>query len=546
MKKSVFSLISILMCSIAHSQENNGNAVVSVENDYNPIVVQVKKKGFTPTVEENSNVTPLELVFSKRSNPYDSFTSERNVKELLPKQEIQSPGYVRLGYGTTNDADAKLAYRIATGKNGDLRMLASFDGYKSDVEGVAGEWNSRMFRTVLDACYTHTFETAMLSVGGNFTDRVFNYAPIVPSVMSGMETDKQNNIVYDIYANGFARLSAPLSIAFKGGFTHNRRAYSSGLRDAISENHANIGATLRHEIFDSRIREVGTMFSLDLFTYNGTLRDVTRGYGNVFSFEMNPFVGIMAGEWSLRAGANINMRNGNSAFLAVAPDIRVNGNLMDNVALYVTVGGGRSENGFAAMDRATPYWNFVEGAGTQLKPSYRVVDVEAGIRTGYRQLSADVFAGYTYTKDELLQTVAENYVALAQDNTSNLFVGTRIGYDCAGVLDVSLNARYDHSSCDNDYLLMMKPEFTVGVDAEVRPFKDLTIRAGYNFTRYTDAGSNERIDNRNELFAHVGYKVCKNIGLFLHGDNLLDCSYYEYPGIGTRGIRVSAGASVAF
>ena len=542
MKKSIFSLIAILLCSIMHAQENNTNAVVNVENDYNPIVVQVKKKEFTPTIESNSSVTPLELVFSKRSSPYDSFTSERNVKELLPRQKNPTLGYARLGYGTTNDIDAKFAYRLATGRDGDLSMLASFNGYKCSLDGIDSEWDSRMFSTLLDACYTHSFKTARISVGGNFSDKVFNYYNYVP----GMETDKQNNTVYNIYANGFSILSAPLSAAFNIGFTHNRRAYSTGRKDAVSENHATIGTRLGYEVYDSHIREFGAGISADIFAYNSTLRDASPSYSNVFSLDINPFMGLIVGDWNMRIGARMNLRNRNGAIFAIAPDLSIDGKLTKQLAIYAKISGGRRENNFAVMDDMTPYWNFIEGSDCQPKPTYRIADIEAGARIAYGQLSADLYAGYTYTKDDLLQTTGVNCVALAQDNTNDIFIGTRAGYDYGGIADVSISARYSHKTCDYSDLLIMHPELELDINAEVRPIKDLTVETGYRFIRYTKGENLGRLDNKNDLYARVSYKICKAVGIFLQGNNLFNSSFHEYPGIKARGIRVSAGASVNF
>ena len=167
-------MVSLFAFTMSHAQNEAPTAVVKVENDYKPEIVQVSKRGFTPTIENGTEITPLELKFSKGSTPFDRFTSERNIKELLPKQESPTPGYARLGYGTDNGVDAKLAYRLNTGNNGTMRMLAALDGFNTNVEGQYHEWKSRMYRTLLDADYTHEFEYLTLNVVGNFIGKVFN------------------------------------------------------------------------------------------------------------------------------------------------------------------------------------------------------------------------------------------------------------------------------------------------------------------------------------------------------------------------------------
>ena len=60
MRKSIFSLALLLACGSIHAQDEAPTAVVKVENDYKPIVVQVNKRGFTPTMASDEEITPLE------------------------------------------------------------------------------------------------------------------------------------------------------------------------------------------------------------------------------------------------------------------------------------------------------------------------------------------------------------------------------------------------------------------------------------------------------------------------------------------------------
>ena len=98
---------TMLMCSSIFAQKDTLNAVVQVENDYNPKVAKATKVTSTPQVEIQNNNTPLDIIFSQKTYPYRNFTGERNVKETLPKLQKQYPGYARLGYGTNNNIDAK-------------------------------------------------------------------------------------------------------------------------------------------------------------------------------------------------------------------------------------------------------------------------------------------------------------------------------------------------------------------------------------------------------------------------------------------------------
>ena len=90
-------------------------------------------------------------------------------------------------------------------------------------------------------------------------------------------------------------------------------------------------------------------------------------------------------------------------FFAIAPDIKAASNIKDNISVYGSITGGRTNNGFARLEEITPYWGFVEGNSARLKPTYRIVDINLGSRISFEPLSMEFNAGYAYTKDELLE-----------------------------------------------------------------------------------------------------------------------------------------------
>lgn len=552
MKKSVFSIIMLLTCSFAQAQEKVHTAVVNVENDYKPVVVQVNKKNFTPTVESETNVTPLELKFQKQATPFDRFTSERNLKELLPKQESAHPGYARLGYGTGGWVDAKVAYKLKTGENGNMKMVAALDGFNTEIDGEFRNWDSRMYRTLFDADYTHEFEYLTLNVVGNFNNRVFNYHSTGDEV--GI-TDKQNNKNYTLATKGTGKLTGPFSYTFNAAYSHNRRAYTVGNNEYIAQNHINGGGTIAYEIFDFELYNIGAEVNLDAYIYNSTLRKAANGYKNLFSADINPFLNFRFDNWKLFLGTKMNLRTNGGAAIAIAPNIKVEGNIAEKVSLYTSITGGRVNNGFEQLDAISPYWSFDKSSSYQFKPTYKVADFAAGARVGIEPLSFDFYAGYAYTKDDLLQTVsystifnhdALQFVDFGQQNTHNIYVGARVGCDLFGWLELAGNARYDHWNCDDKDYLVMKPQFFASIEAEAEPIEGLVAKAGYSLTRYTAGRTNGRIGNKYSLDARVSYRIDKRFGAFVQGENLLNCKYYEFAGYMARGIRAMAGVTVDF
>ena len=84
MKKSILLAAALVMSCAVFAQKDSLDAVIHVENAYTPVVTKATKKGFTPQSEESTAQAPLELDFSRTANPFKGFTSERDVKELLP------------------------------------------------------------------------------------------------------------------------------------------------------------------------------------------------------------------------------------------------------------------------------------------------------------------------------------------------------------------------------------------------------------------------------------------------------------------------------
>ena len=64
MKKITIFALSALFATTLFAQKDSLNAVVKVENEYNPIIVKAIKPSFTPQVENTSGNAPLDLVFS--------------------------------------------------------------------------------------------------------------------------------------------------------------------------------------------------------------------------------------------------------------------------------------------------------------------------------------------------------------------------------------------------------------------------------------------------------------------------------------------------
>lgn len=547
MKRIVLSLAALLVCGALFAQEDSKNAVVSVENDYNPTIVNVKKKNFTPTVEGKSNEKPAELIFSKQATPYMGFTSEKSTKEVLPAQEDALPGYLRAGYGIRNEIDAKVAYNLNFGDKSFLRFSGALDGFKCNVTGDYGKWNSRIYNSAAGVDFGYKFKKLVFDINGNFNNRVLNYQR---TPYPGGLSSRQHHMNYDIQINGVSQLAGPFAYTFNAGYTNSMMSYTGGVINPIREHHINAGGTLAYEIYTKFMRRIGIDMDFNGFLYNNTLQSNTNSFRNYFSMDLNPFADFNFNNWLITFGANLNIHTDNGPVFAIAPHVTIDKALTKRISFYGKFTGGRKDNSFKTIESITPYWGYTN---RQIKPTYRIIDALAGTRMTLEPLYFDIFAGYVLSKDDLLQTAVYSgeltnliYTNFEQGVTNDLFAGCRIGYDYGGWINVEADARYDHWACKNRDFLLLRPEVTANAKVEVRPIRNLTIKLGYNFTHYSKGEAGLRVSDKHDLYLRANYTINRYIGAFIQGSNLLNDKYYEYAGYYAKGISGMLGATLNF
>ena len=539
MKKSILFTIAILGASTLCAQKDSLNAVIQVENEYNPVVTKAAKKGFTPSTEQNNDNTPLELEFSQKATPFTGFVGERDVKDLLPKQNGNYPGYARLGYGTGNNVDAKLSYLFNLSEKDKLNAVASLEGFNTKMDSPVGKWDSRFYSSWAGAEYSHKFDDLLLKSNFEWSNDVFNYNTSVPG-------DKQNVQRFHIGAGAVSSLTGPFSYEAGVRFTRNHYRHLPFLftdeeakKGHFSENIIGADAEFKYELTDNTIRDIVTGVTFNNYSYSNL-----EGAKNFAEFNINPAANIRIDMFNIRVGAQLNMMT-RGTFLAVAPDIYAEVATSDAVTVYTSIKGGRTATGFKAMEEVSPYWSI----DRQPDPVYTVADITAGARISRAAFSANMYVGYAYTKDDLLD--CDSYIEgvrnvgcnIVQENTARAYIGGRAGYDHEGWLKVSAAAKYSYWKCDNRYLLGTKPEFEFELNGEARVLDDIYINATYSFATYA---YDDPSLNKNELNLRTTYKFADRFSAFVEGNNLLNREYVKYAGYYEQGINVLLGLSASF
>ena len=550
MKKIILSTLATLFAATTFAQTDSLNAVVKVENDYNPIIVKATKQSFTPQIEMPTDKTPLDLVFSRTATPFERFISNRDLANLLPSQEALYNGYARFGYGNRNNIDTKLGYRLDVGKNDVINLFASLTGFNCDIDGIElGEWKSRFYDTWLTADYTHRFRGLSLSILGGVNNKAFNYQPT--NLFQTYGTDKQHSNDYRLMARVKSHLAGPISYNANIGYQLHTRKYSSATSERINENQFTAGGDIKLEIDNEQLRSLGIAGTFDAFTYNDALKPQYNEYDNYISIRTNPFMNFRFDTWKLRLGIHADVLTANGKKIAFAPDIKFEGPISKNMIFYANATGGNQLNTFASFDELSPYWSYNKDS-KQITPTYNVFDIETGLRMSFEPLAIHLFVGYDYSKYNLLPTATlinpANlvYTGFAQDDTRKYYVGGKVSYDYSGWLNVTADARYNKWNCDEtDELLLFTPMIEANAKARARIYDGLYMGLGYNYVRYTK-GDDGRIKDMNNLNANISYKFHKQFNAYIQADNLLNKKYFSYAGYVTRGINFLAGVEYNF
>ena len=351
MKRNII-LISVLALSGAlFAQGNDRNPIVNVENDYDPKVIEATKLSFTPPLNTVSEGAAVDCRYSSEGVPFKGFTSTKDIMDVLPKKDYEYPDYVRLGYGLTNDIDAKACLNFNVGKRGWLRTTASFDGFKTGIDGLYDnmEWNSRLFRTAAGIGYTHNFKYLKLDIDGKFNNDVFNYQNYSDACTS--LTNKQNSRNYLAEIKGVSKLDGAFHYDFNASFGYLGRSYSSGVENVIGEGRYAAGLGLELDIENDLLHGMGIDMNVEGLMYDNRLREIGRGYDNTTSINVNPNLTFSFDEWIVKVGTRMNFITAGASLFAIAPDIHVEKNLLSNFTVFGSIVGDRTLNSFASMDK---------------------------------------------------------------------------------------------------------------------------------------------------------------------------------------------------
>lgn len=553
------SAFSVLLSVSVQAQQTTTDSTlvrtVIVENEYNPDLLDASKVNILPKVEEPV-VTKKDIEYSQTPMPAASLGT---YQELLPltQKEFQPDalrGYARLGYGNRGNIDARLSYLFALSARDQLGISASLDGLNGKIKYDGGlenksEWKSRFYRTNVNLDYKHLFDKVEMSVKGNYGLNLFNYLTD-PLSSYWPESDKQHTNKAR-FALGVASVddSLPLEFTAEVGYSYYDRKYSwSNLIIAPDkEQIIHAKADVSGEITDGQ--KVGLGVNLNQFLYSRTearLKDYT-------SVQLNPYYNYSTNNIEIRLGVHADLASHLGKGFVIAPDVALQFAFAESYKIYLKAGGGRELVDYRRLEVENPYWG--------MPLDWKSINIPLDAKIGFKASPVngfwfDLFGGYTIRNNDLCFT--NGIVNLSQgsysggeaafefEDTKVFYGGAHLQYAYKDLLSMSVKGVYSKWDANDDYYLLMKPEFNLDASVDVKLIDNLYLNLGYNYVTRPVAYEKKRLDPINNLTLGGSYKFFKNFSVYARINNLLNKEYQYYVNYPSQGFNFVAGISCSF
>jgi hypothetical protein len=541
MNKSALTLLysALLGMSAATAAAQDLNSEITVSHEVVPEERAATRLRVLPTLNLPT-VTPGKLsaatgVNSAELNPAIVTLEPADYANSLTRTPWR--GYADLGYFPIYNLGASAGYRFIDTPELTLNAYMQFNGYRYTT--THPDVNYRHLgdvtlhqNTVLgavNAAWRPKGTNGTLSASAYYSFKRYN----IP--LGSADTIITANRV-NIDANWAARIGA---VDYNVGAAYNLIT-TSGMPDALNQGRAkiNAGATWHYNDLSA--------WGLDLSATILETSHQTKGVTHIA-----PFYAYNAEHFLARLGANIDLKNGNTAYdhsVYLTPNVSFVWQPSAHFNLWGKADGRLEENSMAALFEEQPYCFPTEFYGYS-----ELLAFDAGITIGpWRGAAISVFGGYTTTEDWLTSAPRLGY--LYAHDVSGFHYGVALNYDYRSFL--SFNTRLEMAQApDGDYDTgycywrdHARVNFTA--DATVRPISALSIKLGYHLrssrSKPTEAGGIQSLRTISNLSLGAHYAITEQFGVFARGENLLNRHWYLGPAIPSQGITGLVGVTYKF
>lgn len=509
--------------------------VVEVEQEYTPITSSKNR-----VVMRHKKQTVMN---SGKRNAYDTSISKST---FVTKGKMPSFRANQVGPNGT----AMNSLRLGAGNNGNVLTIGTFSSQlnrRDQLDGfvnlVGENWNTRDYKTKVGMNYLHHDNDIDLYLGGQISNRVFNYI-VNPMTIGGTNTRpnqqysgsqwvigaKSHDEGWDIGFNNQFRLST-----FKEG-----HALLGGIRSAETR------LQLKGSVFANIEEESQIQVNYD--ANNFQYKENQTNYSNI---NLNPFYQYKNDEWLIHLGATMDMSFNYGTFYRIAPDVLAEYRINNDFVLYSQVTGGKQINDYRTLLSINPYTSLSK----RYEDSYEQLNTAVGVK-GSPAIGLWLHAalGYKMITDDLLQSGYALYNAIAPtmqvDNTQRVYAKFEGSYDTPTYGNFHWAATLYKNHADHSYSQNMMEKITVktGINAYLSNRLTMKMEYEYGVKDYQKNTKANDINTKdiNNLTLGLAFQFLPNISIWGEGRNLFDCSYTRYTSHIEEGVNVLGGITIKF
>lgn len=273
-----------------------------------------------------------------------------------------------------------------------------------------------------------------------------------------------------------------------------------------------------------------------------------------------PYFAFHSGRIHGRIGARVDISvGGEGKKLHIAPDVMLDWNAANQLAIYLKLNGGEHLNTLRSLYDYCPYVAPIWQYGRSNIP----VTADLGINIGpFSGFSAKIFGGYAQANDWLMPQLIFTDVNAGITTTNygsydlkGWHAGVALAYDWQSKVKATLSAETASNDCDKAYYLWRdRAKYVINAGIEVRPISPLSIAIGYelrtgrhNYCGYPSQAENLlKLHSLSNLSLSASYRLTDAWTVSLRGENLLNHHYNLVTDIQARPIHALASISYKF
>lgn len=566
------------------AQEDKLDREMTLEREYAPTVQDANKVNTLPAIKE-PQVTKRAISYS----PFTLATDPEKQISLLPSGNIMTQmdynkrrGYLNVAAGMHLNINGDFGYHILSTEKDKLNVFFSHRSTNGNIDyiQIEDQAKAKLNDNIGGINYAHTFDKAILKLGGKYNYSGFNYYGLPINNISSLTTEdllqkadrETNQVNQTIQANIGIEAKEDAAFFYLIDLDYINFSHKYGLsKELDGPTEHTLDAKFDFSAFFNGNQRVGVGGQVAYFAYN--LPTFPAGvsnyaFANHAELTLSPYYKIEGENWNVKLGANVMYVTGEDDSFTASPNIAADVEVADKTVLYLKADGRLYSNSAYETSLVNRYSNPTK----EIAPTREWLNGQVGLKCGAAPgFWFDIFAGYKIRSSDALFIPSLIFYeggfgnfANAEPgvNTKCFFAGANLKYNFQKYVDIALKGVYHHWTAEYDDDMGWapsapeiehawgRPKMEINADVTVKPIEKLAIDLNYYLAtdRYTRVYGTEdyKLNNINELNLQVGYTFNDTFGAYLKVNNLLNQQYEMFYGYPMQGINIMGGVNINF